>query len=155
MTTLIKTLAALAAATVLTTSAVAQGTTEGGVSALVAVQNEPAPKLFVDQPEAGGLARGVVLIPFRVENLRILPVVGADALKLSPRVGHLHITLNDLPWHWADFSTTNTIVIAPLPPGEHKVLIEVADPNHRVLTGRTVTFTVPARGAATHASGSH
>ena len=156
MTTLIKTLAALAATTVLTTSAVAQNATAAGAaSPLVAVQNEPAPRLFVDPPDAGALARGVAVIPFRVENLRILPVVGADALKLSPRAGHLHVTLDDLPWHWADFSTTNTIVVAPLPPGEHKVLIEVADPEHRVLTGQSVTFTVPGASQASHAGGSH
>ena len=156
MTTLIKTLAAAAAATVLATSAVAQNATEAAASSqLVPVQNEPAPRLFVDQPEAGALARGVVIIPYRLENLRILPVVGADALKVSPRIGHLHVTLDDLPWHWADFSNTNAIVIAPLPPGEHKVLIEVADPEHRVLTGQTVTFTVPGPSQASHAAGSH
>jgi hypothetical protein len=71
-----------------------------------------------------------------------LPVLGADALELSPRVGHLHVTLNDLPWHWADFGGTNTIVVAPLPPGQHKLLVEVADPEHRVITAPSVTFTV-------------
>ena len=81
-----------------------------------------------------------------VENLRILPVLGAGAVKVSPRVGHLHVTVDDLPWHWGDFSDTNTIVVVGLPPGQHKVLIELADPEHHVFTGQTVTFTVP--GAA-------
>jgi Family of unknown function (DUF6130) len=88
----------------------------------------------------GPLAHGAVLIPYRVENLRILPVLGASALSVSPRVGHLHVTVDDLPWHWGDFSDSNTIVVVGLPPGQHKVLIELADPS----TGQTVTFTVPA-----------
>ena len=28
-------------------------------------------------------------------------------------------------------------------PGQHKVLIELADPDHQIFTGQTVTFTVP------------
>src|SRR5688500_16208839 len=141
-----KTLVAAAASTTLATSAFAESARESrALSTLAPIANEPAPKLIVEQPLPEPLARGVALIPYRVENLRILPVLGPEALKLSPRVGHLHVTLNDLPWHWADFSGTNTIVVAPLPPGSHKLLIEVADSQHRVLTAQTVTFTVPDR----------
>jgi hypothetical protein len=94
MTMLIKTLAAVAAGTVLATSAFAQSAREVR-SPLVAIENEPAPKLVVEPPLPGPLARGAVLIPYRVENLRILPVLGAGALNLSPRVGHLHVTVDD------------------------------------------------------------
>jgi hypothetical protein len=33
-----------------------------------------------------------------------------------------------------------------MPSSQHKVLIELADPEHHIFTGQTVTFTVP--GAA-------
>jgi hypothetical protein len=80
-----------------------------------------------------------------VENVRIVPVFGAGAVDVSPRLGHLHITVDDLPWWWADASDNNTIDIAGLPPGEHKVKIELVDANHNVFPGQvvTVTFTVP------------
>jgi Family of unknown function (DUF6130) len=145
MTTLIKTLAAVAAGTLLAAGASAQSAKEArDPSPFVApVENEPAPKLVVDAPLPGPLARGAVLIPYRVENVRILPVLGAAALNLSPRVGHLHVTVDDLPWHWGDFGGANTIVVAGLPPGQHKVLVELADPEHHVVTGETVAFTVP------------
>jgi hypothetical protein len=147
MTTLIKTLAAIAASTVLATGALAQNAPEvRNPSPFVAVENEPAAKVFVDAPLPGALARGVAIIHYRVENFRILPVVGAEARKLSPRVGHLHVTLDGLPWHWADFSDSKTIIVAPLSPGQHTVLIELADPEHRVIAAQTVTFTVPAPG---------
>lgn len=138
MTRPIKTLAAVTAGIVLATSAFA------GSSPLVAVENEPAPKLSAEAPLAGPLARGAVLIPFRVENFRILPVLGAAARNVSPRVGHLHVSVDDLPWRWGHFDDTNTIVVNGLPPGPHKVLIELADPEHRIFSGQTVTFTVPA-----------
>ena len=96
MNLLIRTLAAVAACTMLATGVFAQST-------VVPIDNEPAPRLIVKSPPPGPLARGVVFIPYRVENLRILPVGGAAARNVSPRVGHLHITVDDLPWQWADY----------------------------------------------------
>lgn len=146
-----KILAALATSAVLGTGALAQ-TVEGASapSALVAIENEAAPKLIVEAPLAGPLARGAVLIPYRVENFRILPVLGADAVKISPRVGHLHVTVDDLPWRWGDFSNTNTIVVNGMPAGPHKILIELADPTHRILAAQAVHFTVPDTKAHGH-----
>ena len=146
MMKLIKTLAAVAAGTVLATSAFAQSARDiRGGSPYVAIENEPAPKLIVDPPLAEGLAQGVFWAQYRVENVRIVPVFGAGAVDVSPRIGHLHITVDDLPWWWADASDNNTVDIAGLPPGEHKVKIELVDANHNVFRGQvvTVTFTVP------------
>ena len=146
MAMLIKTLATVAVGTVLATSAFAQSAREiRGGSPYVAIENEPAPKLIVDPPLAEGLAQGVFWAQYRVENLRIVPVFGAAAVDVSPRIGHLHITVDDLPWWWADASDNNTVDIAGLPPGEHKVKIELVDANHNVFPGQVVTlnFTVP------------
>jgi hypothetical protein len=90
---------------------------------------------------------GLVQIQYRVENLRIVPVFGVGALGASPRIGHLHVTVDDLPWHWADASDTNTVDVVGMPPGPHKILIELVDTNHMVFPGqaKTVEFTVPAR----------
>jgi hypothetical protein len=151
MTMLIRTLAALAAGTVLATGALAQSAREvRGPTPYLAIENEAAPKLIVDPPLPGPLAHGVVWIQYRVENVHIAQVFGAGALNVSPRVGHLHITVDDLPWWWADASDNNTIDLAGMPPGQHKVLIELVDAAHHVFDGcamcrQTVTFTVPAK----------
>jgi uncharacterized protein DUF6130 len=146
MTLLVKTLAMVAAGTMLATSVSPQSAKDICASPYIAVEKEPAPKLIVDPPLADGLARGVFWAQYRVENLRILPVFGTGALQVSPRVGHLHITVDDLPWWWAEASGNNTIDVAGLPPGEHKVKIELVDANHNVFPGQsaTLTFTVPA-----------
>jgi hypothetical protein len=149
MTMLIKTLAIAALGTVLATSAFAQSAKEiRGGSPYVAIENEPAPKLIVDAP----LALGVFWAQYRVENLRVVPVFGAGALTVSPRVGHLHITVDDLPWWWADASDNNTVDIAGLPPGKHKVKIELVDANHKVFPGQAVVlnFTVPEHDKMSH-----
>jgi hypothetical protein len=117
MTLLIKTVAMVAACTALATSAAAQSAREiRGPSPFVAIDHEAAPKLIVDPPLHGALAQGIFQAQYRVENVRIVPVFGAGALSASPRVGHLHITVDDLPWWWADASDNNTVDIANLPP---------------------------------------
>ena len=146
MNTSIETIAGIAVACVFATGAHAQSAKDvRGPSPYIAVENEPAPRLIVDPPIAEGLAIGVFWAQYRVENLRIVPVFGAGALKVSPRVGHLHITVDDSPWWWADASDNNTIDIAGFLPGPHRVKIELVTPDHNVVPGQAVTlkFTVP------------
>ena len=123
-----------------------------GPTPYFAVENEPPPKLIVDPVLPGPLALGVAQIQYRVENVRIVPAFGEAALKLSPRVGHLHITVDDLPWLWADSSDLGTVDMAGMPPGPHKVKIELVDANHNVFPGQvaTVTFTVPQEAKMSH-----
>lgn len=148
MTSLTRTLAAailgavLAAAAVQATSA--QTATGQAASAFLPLAGEPPPRLVVEPPIPHRLAAGAVLIPYRTENFRILPVFGAGAVDVSPRAGHLHVTVDDLPWHWADASDDQTVVVVGLPPGPHKVLLELAAPDHKVVSGQAVTFVVPA-----------
>ena len=139
-------LAAVALGCALATTAFAQGARDiRGASPYVAVKDEPPPRLIVDPPLAEGLPIGVFWAQYRVENLRIVPVFGPNATDVSPRVGHLHVTVDNSPWWWADAGDNNTIDIAGFPPGTHKVKIELVDPNHNVFPGQVVTlsFTVP------------
>jgi hypothetical protein len=92
--------------------------------------------MMVYPPLPDLLAPGVVWIQWRVENVRILPVFGKGALSVSPRVEHLYIHVDDLPWRWADASDNNTIDLAEMPPGERKVLIELVNTYHQVFPGQ-------------------
>lgn len=125
------------------TSASAQSAKDiRGASPLIAIDNEAPPKLIVDPPLPEPLAQGRVFIQYRTENLRVLPVFGKGALEVSPRIGHIHITVDDAPWHFVDASG-ETIILVGLKPGSHQVLIELADPTHKVITSETVTFVLP------------
>jgi len=116
-----------------------------GPTPLVAISNEAPAKLIVDPPIPEQLALGRVFIQYRTENLRILPVYGKAALEVSPRVGHLHYFVDDQTWPIVD-SSGETVVLVGLPPGPHKVRLELADSIHRPIAGasKTVEFTVPA-----------
>ena len=115
-----------------------------GPSALVAIENEAPTRLIVDPPLAEQLAKGLVFIQYTAENLRVVPVFGKGALDVSPRIGHIHITVDDLPWHFVDASG-ETVIVVGLPPGPHKVLFELADPTHHVIDSKTVSFDIPAK----------
>jgi hypothetical protein len=137
-------LAAVAACTMFAGVAFAQSARDiRGPSPLVAIENEPPAKLIVDPPLAEQLALGLVFIQYRTENLRVVPVFGIGALDVSPRIGHVHITVDDAPWHFVDASG-ETVIVVGLPPGPHKVLFEMADPTHRVMDSKTVSFEIPA-----------
>jgi hypothetical protein len=120
-----------------------------GASPYFELENEPEPKLFVDPPLPEGLAQGIVWIQWRVENLNVVPVFGKGAVNVSPRVGHLHVHVDDLGWWWADPGNINTIDIAGLSEGPHKVRLELVNPNHEAFPGqsKTVSFTIP-KGAS-------
>lgn len=148
-------IASIFVTTVLATSGFAQSAKEiRGASPYIAVESEPAPKLIVDPPVAEALAQGVFWAQYRVENLRIVQVFGSGARQVSPRIGHLHITVDDLPWWWADASDNNTVDIAGLPPGPHKVTISLVDADHNVFPGqvKTLTFVVPEHARTSHGS---
>lgn len=102
----------------------------------------PPARLIVDAPLPEQLAKGCVVVRYRAENARILPVYGPFALAVAPRIGHLHVTIDDLPWHWLDASG-EPLSINGLPPEHHKLLMELEDPNHRVMDSETVTFGIP------------
>jgi uncharacterized protein DUF6130 len=124
-----------------------------GGSPYIELTNEPAPKLTVDPPLPNLLDQGIVWIQWRVENVRILPVFGKGALNASPRIGHFHVQVDDLPWLWADASDINTIDLAGMPAGPHKVRIELVNTNHEPFPGqsKTVSFTVAKGPSRSHA----
>jgi len=115
-----------------------------GATPYMEIKNEPAARLIVDAPLPDLLDQGIVWIQWRAENVHIVPVFGKGALNASPRVGHLHIRVDDLPWLWADASDMNTIDMAGMPPGPHKVQIDLVNANHELFPGqsKTVAFTV-------------
>ena len=121
-----------------------------GAAAVEPIQNEPPAKIVIDPPLAEPLLHGRVVIQYRTENLHLVPVFGAAALAVSPRVGHVHISVDDAQWVWVDASG-EPVILNGLPPGSHKVLIQLETANHQLLDQSAVNFVVPeSRTAASH-----
>ena len=92
---------------------------------------------------------------------------GKNSTELQYRLGRAHKIrrwkqvflswhMDDLPWGRVEAtSDNNTISVADLPPGQHKMLVELVDANHHVFAGcaecrQTVTFTVPKTTSGAH-----
>jgi hypothetical protein len=138
-----------ATSVLLASAAMAQTAKEvlGPAAVVPLAEPQPPAKIIVDPPLAEPLSRGLVFIQYRAENLRIVPVFGPNALDVSPRIGHIHVIVDDAPWHWADTSGEPLILVG-LPAGPHKVRIILANANHQPLDQATVEFVVPERDAA-------
>jgi hypothetical protein len=130
------------------TTAAQRATDKCRPATVIPLASEPPAKLFIDPPLAEPLAsRGAVVINYCAENLHFVPVFGPNALAVSPRVGHIHVRVDDNSWVWADASG-NPIILMGLSPGPHKVVIELEDANHHSLDQGTVKFVVPEKAAA-------
>lgn len=109
-------------------------------------EGKPAPKLTLAAPKADFLEKGFVYLPFKVENMTILPLYaeihGAEVTKLQPTVGHLHVSVNDNQWAWVH-AQPDAIYFSTLPPGTHKMTVELSDAAHNVLDRQTLSLVVP------------
>ncbi|MEK6423004.1 MAG: DUF6130 family protein [Burkholderia gladioli] len=104
------------------------------------------PHLTLYPPRADVLKDGYVYLAFRVDNLRILPLYtdihGEAATTLTPRIGHLHVFVDDSTWSWIH-ARNDAIYFGALPPGPHRVRVELVDASHAVIETKTVHFAVP------------
>jgi len=143
MRTLLRHLSVAAAGAAFCVTAFAQSAPDANrPPAILPLESEPAPKLIPYPPLAEPLARGVVIVQFRTEHFRVMPVFGKTAVEISPRIGHLHVTVDDEHSTWAHTST-DPVIIVGLTPGPHKLRLELADPNHKILASEIVPVTVP------------
>jgi hypothetical protein len=117
-----------------------------GPAPVVPLAAQPPARLIVDPPLPESLANGMVVIQYRTEHLRIVPVFGPNALGVTPRIGHLHITVDDAPWRWLDASG-EPLSVTNLAPGPHKIKIELVDANHQTLDQTVVDLVIPPRPA--------
>ena len=109
---------------------------------------QPAAKIVVDQPLAEPLSRGVVFIQYRTENLQVVPVFGAKAVDVSPRIGHLHVAVDGASWVWAE-TGGGPLIVAGLPAGPHRIEITLVNANHQPLDRTVVVdFVIPGERAA-------
>lgn len=115
---------------------------EHDARSVVATSAESEVQLLVEAPLAAPLARGVVVVPFHTEHLKIVPVYGVAAVGVVPRIGHLHISVDHSSWHWLH-SSDEPIVVQGLSRGSHQITLELADANHHRLAVKEIDFTIP------------
>src|ERR1700722_4672428 len=108
-----------------------------GAAPVEPLNAEPPAKIIIDPPLSEALSTGRVVIQYHAENLHIVDVFGEAALAVSPRIGHVHITVDDASWRWVDASG-QSIILNGFAPGPHKVRIQLVDANHHPIDEGTV-----------------
>jgi hypothetical protein len=73
-------------------------------------------------------------------------VYGPAGLDVKPRIGHVHVTVDEAPGHWVDSS--GDVITQGLLPGPHRILVELANPMHQVIDSKVISVTVPERAKA-------
>ena len=89
-------------------------------------------------------AMGVEFAARADSKISILPGIGHYPHLQNPRE-----TAAEIRSAIADAGDNDAVVVNGLPAGPHKILIELATPEHKVLTGKSVTFVVPASKSET------
>jgi hypothetical protein len=74
--------------------------------------------------------------------LRIVPVFGPNAVDVSPRIGHIHVFVDDATWRWLDASG-EPVTVNGLAPGPHKIRIQLVNANHQPLDQAVIEFLIP------------
>ena len=114
----------------------------GPAAVVPLASQQPPARIVIDPPLADSLVLGRVVIQYRAENLRIVPVFGPNAVDVSPRIGHVHVFVDDASWRWLDASG-EPLTINGFAPGPHKILIQLVNANHRPLDQAIVAFVIP------------
>jgi Family of unknown function (DUF6130) len=113
-----------------------------GAAPVEPLLNEPPAKIIIDPPLGEPLSHGRVAIQYRPDNVQIVPVFGPAPPAVSPRVGHIQVTVDDAPSVWADASG-EPVVLNGLSPGPHKILVQLETANHNLMiTPRAAVFQV-------------
>ena len=90
---------------------------------------------------AGPLTKGLVVIAFSTENIELVAKYGEAAQAITPRIGHLHISVDDAAWHWVH-SNNEPVVVQGLATGSHRITLELMDANHGLIETKTIAFEI-------------
>jgi hypothetical protein len=102
---------------------------------------EPPAKIIIDPPVAEPLAHGGSLSSTEPKNLRIVPVFGPNASMCRRGIGHIHVAVDDAPWHWAGASGEPLIMngLPAAPQGPYRA----RQREHQTLDRGVLNFVIP------------
>ena len=120
-------------------------------------QSAPAgPRVFFVTPQDGATVTSPVHLEFNTENFQISPVPAGTVTETRPALGHHHVGVDTdcLPTGtaipraapWVHFGDGNNVIDMQLPPGRHRLTLQVGDDLHRTIEGLCSTITVNVTG---------
>jgi hypothetical protein len=114
------------------------------------------PRVFFVTPQDGASVTSPVSLEFGIEGFEISPVPQGEITESRPAVGHHHVAIDAdcLPTGtaipraapWVHFGDGKNVIDMQLPPGQHRLTLQVGDDMHRTIEGLCTTITVNVTG---------
>ena len=111
-----------------------------------------SPKVFFVEPADGATVKSPVHLKFGIQGMEISPVPAGDVTAARPGMVHHHVGVDTdcLPpgtaipkaAPWVHFGKGDAEMDMQLPPGQHKLALEVGDDMHVTQPGMCTTITV-------------
>ena len=116
-------------------------------------QSEPqGRRVFFIQPADGATVQSPVRLEFGAQDFRIAAVPAGTVTETRPDLGHHHVAIDAdcLPTGtaipraapWVHFGDGKNIIDMQLPPGQHRLTLQIGDDLHRTMEGLCSTITV-------------
>jgi Domain of unknown function (DUF4399)/Family of unknown function (DUF6130) len=124
----------------------------GAQGASTAKKANAKPRVFFVEPKNGASVTSPVHMKFGVANYEIAAVPAGDVKESRPAVGHYHIGVDTtcLPpgtvipkaSPWVHFGDGKSEFDLQLPPGKHKITLQLGDDLHKTIAGLCTTITL-------------
>ena len=111
-----------------------------------------SPRVFFIEPADGATVKSPVKLKFGIAGYEISPVPAGDVTTVRPGMGHHHVGVDTecLPpgtvipkaAPWVHFGNGSSEIDMQLPPGQHKLALEIGDDKHTTIPGLCSTITV-------------
>lgn len=116
-------------------------------------QSAPAgPRVFFVQPQDGATVKSPVTLEFGAQDFQIAAVPPGEVKETRPALGHHHVAIDAdcLPTGtaipraapWVHFGDGKNTIDMQLPPGQHRLTLQIGDDLHRTIEGLCSTITV-------------
>jgi hypothetical protein len=115
-------------------------------------QESEGPRAFFIQPADGATVTSPVELQFGAEDFRIAAVPKGTVTDTRPDLGHFHVAIDTdcLPAGvaipradpWVHFGDGTNVIEMQLPPGEHRLTLQIGDDLHRTIEGLCSTISV-------------
>jgi Domain of unknown function (DUF4399)/Family of unknown function (DUF6130) len=110
------------------------------------------PRVFFVQPQDGATVKSPVKLEFGAQDFTIAAVPQGTVTETRPSLGHYHIGVDAdcLPTGtaipraspWVHFGDGKSVIEMQLPPGTHKLTLQVGDDLHRTIAGLCTSISV-------------
>jgi hypothetical protein len=123
-----------------------------GLAMGFAACSSTSPRVFFVSPADGATVKSPVKLVFGIENYTLAAVPQGDVTEVRPMTGHHHVgvdtdclapgTVIPKAAPWVHFGNGSNEIEMQLPPGKHKLALELGDDKHTSIAGLCSTITV-------------